>query len=95
MTEVEEKKKRVPKPPIEAKDALGQDLRLDSVVVAPYTTSTLIIGRVAKISPKTVKVRRLGSSATRWLLQKKHEEVVVIGDNPATTMYVIQHDVGH
>lgn len=94
MTEIEEKKKRVPKPPLEAKDALGQDIRLDAIVVAPYTTSMLVIGRIAKISPKTVKVRKLGSS-NRWLLQKSHGEVVVIGDNPATTMYVIQHDVGH
>lgn len=79
------------KEPIDALDALGQKIVLDAVVAAPYTKSMLFIGRVVKISPKTVKVRRLGKS-DGWTEQKYHEEVVVISDNPATTMYVLQKD---
>ena len=86
---MEEQKKTV-KEEITARDALGQEILLDSVVAAPYTKSMLFIGRVVKISPKTVKVRRLGKSEG-WTEQKYHEEVVVISDNPATTMYILSH----
>lgn len=87
MTEKEKKSKE----PLEAFDALGQKIVLDAVVAAPYTRSMLLIGRIVKISPKTVKIRRLGHPSDSGE-QKYHHEVVVISDNPATTMYVLQKD---
>lgn len=87
----EEKKKRVPKEPLIARDALGQEILLDQVVAAPYTRSMLLIGRIMKISDKTVLIRRLGKG-DQWTERKRHEEVVIISDNPATTMFVIQNE---
>jgi len=89
MNEVTEKKPRVPKEPIVALDALGQEITLDAVVAAPQSRSSLFIGRVSKISPKMIEVRELGAkSGTR----KFHNEIVVIGNSPAATMYVLVHD---
>lgn len=78
-----------------AVDAIGQEIHLDAIVAAPYTASRLLIGKVVKVRPKTVKIIRIDGGTARhtwrseW--QKSHSEIVVISDNPQLTLYVLKN----
>jgi hypothetical protein len=53
-------------------DKVGQEVRVGSWVVAPYTASILRIGQVARISPKMLTIDYLSGSEGR----KFHNEVI-------------------
>lgn len=66
-----------------AYDRLGQEIRVGSFIVAPYTRARTVIAQVTHISPKKVRFedidRNVGESReARPIYNKYHHEVVCI-----------------
>lgn len=71
-------------------DAIGQEIFQNSVVAAPLSTSSLLIGMIEKISPKMVTIRGI-TAGRKYTVKKYHKEIVVISDSPAASMFVLTH----
>lgn len=77
-------------------DKIGQEVKVGSIVAMPETKSLLKIGRVLKISPKTLLIQDVNgtSSNSRWdESRKKHKEVICLDEMEATVMYLMTRNL--
>ena len=64
-----------------AYDRLGQELKIGTIIAAPYTNSCFVIGRVTKLTAKTVRFedidrKKLNASTSRPSYNKYQTEVI-------------------
>lgn len=66
-----------------AHDRIGQEISVGSLIVAPYTRSRTVIGRVTRITPQRLHFDDIDrnvamSQEARPINSKRHDEVVCI-----------------
>ena len=72
---------------IQHRDIFGRQLQLGDCVVAPYYGKDLGVFRIVKITPKMVKIQRIGSRGCSSAYP--HHTVRVEG--PEVTMYLLKN----
>lgn len=77
------------RPDIHHVDKLGCDIKVDDLVVAPYSGTSLVIAKVTKLNPKMLTLRQIGK---KWQFNRYPAETVVINDGNAV-MYVLKNDI--
>ena len=77
------------KEPIAHRDIFGQELLVDDCVVYPQSNS-MRIGKIAKLNPKMIGVKRIGNKG--WGSEKnKYPSDCVKLDGPEVTMFIIKN----
>ena len=77
---------------IQHRDKIGRIIEVDDCVAVSHNNS-LIIGRVAKINPKTVKVFPVDKIKSSWKKHtgyNKYSDDCVVLDGPDITMYLLK-----
>ena len=75
------------KKPIEHFDIFGRLLQVGDVVAAPYWNSNLGIFSVVKLTPKMLRLKRIGSRVEKT----SYPRDVIKVDGPEVTLYCIKH----
>ena len=76
-------------------DKLGREIRIGSIIVAPYSASMTKIGRVVKITPKNVSCESVNETPNKykssWL--KAQAEVICLDDLEQVVMYMMTRNL--
>lgn len=75
-----------------AYDKIGNEIRVGSIVIAPYTASMILIAKVTRITPKQVQLTTIGDK-TRGAANKSHNEVVCVDDAGQIVMYMMSQNL--
>jgi hypothetical protein len=75
-------------------DKIGQEIKVGSIVAAPYTKTLLNICKIQSILPKTVKLEGINCKLNyRNTVYKKHHEVVCLDEMEATVMFLLKQNL--
>lgn len=76
-------------------DKIGREIHVGSIVVTPYTASMTKIGRVVKITPKSVSCEDVNATTAKyrssWL--KAQAEVICLDDLEQLVMYMMTRNL--
>lgn len=79
-------------------DRLGQEMRVGSIIAAPYTRSRIVIGRVTRMTDKMLRFedidRNTGTAqSSRPTYNKYHNEVICLDEMEATVMFLMTQNL--
>jgi len=72
-------------------DKIGQEIRVGSIVAMPNAKTELKIGRVKKISSKTILCEDVNRTSSQS--RKRHTEVICLDEMEATVMYLMTRNL--
>lgn len=78
--------------PIIHKDAIGQELALEDIVAMPISTSLLRIGRIKKISAKTIQLIEIDTKSTWRSTSRKYPSEVVKLEGSYVTRWLLSKE---
>ncbi len=81
-----------------AYDRLGQELKEGSIIAAPHTRASIVIGRITKITPKMVRFedidrKPLRAQSARPTHTKYHNEVICLDELEETVMFMMTRNL--